>query len=461
MQKRLSESKQKQAAQKPAAQKPAAQKSAVQRSPIQKPAPCREHAQKLPTRKKETQKQTEDGNKYFCPVSGKCGGCTALAIPYPDQLKEKHKQVEKLLAPYCPVGAVIGMDDPLHYRNKVHAVFGRKKDGTIVSGTYEQNSHRIVPVDSCLIEDEAADRIIRTIRDLARSFRFTIYEEDQGRGFLRHVLIRTGHTSGQIMVVLVTGTSAFPSKKNFLSALLTLHPEITTIVQNINAQHTSMILGQRETLLYGPGFIEDELCGLTFRISSASFYQVNAVQTEKLYSTAVTFAGLTGKERVIDAYSGIGTIGLIAASSAKEVISVELNPDAVKDAIINARRNKVGNIRFYKADASVFMTQMAREGGKADVVFMDPPRTGSNPAFLKAAAGLGPERIVYISCNPITLARDLKELQKLGYQAVKAIPVDMFAFTDHIETVCCLYHQKKDFISVPYEPKDDDYLKNR
>ncbi len=432
--------------------KQAAGKLAANRRPGKKQAAGKQTAGGLTAKKLSTGKQAVDsrpisGKKeektrdgFFCPVEKKCGGCSLLTVPYREQLVEKQKQVAELLRPFCPVEPVIGMEKPLHYRNKVHAVFGRKKDGSIISGTYEANTHRIVPVDSCLIENEKADEIIWSIRELARSFRFTIYDEDQGRGFLRHILVRTGHASGQIMVVLVTGTSVFPSKKNFIQALLALHPQITTIVQNINDLHTSMILGEREIVLYGPGYIEDKLCGLTFRISSASFYQVNSLQTEKLYSTAVQMAGLTGKERVIDAYSGIGTIGLIAASSAKEIISVELNPDAVHDAIINAKSNHIKNIRFYKADASMYITQMARAGERADVVFMDPPRSGSTQTFLKAAAGLGPERIVYISCNPQTLARDLKWLEKLGYQAQKAVPVDMFCFTEHIETVCLLTH---------------------
>ena len=390
------------------------------------------------TRKPGRQNNDQSGSNLTCPVSGKCGGCSLLSVPYEDQLVMKQKQVAKLLRPFCPVDPVIGMEHPLHYRNKVHAVFGKRKDGTIISGTYEEKTHHIVPVDSCLIEDEQADAIIRTIRDLARSFRLAIYEEDKGRGFLRRVLVRTGHASGQIMVVLVTGTPVFPSKNHFVQALLTIHPQITTIVQNINAKHTSMILGDRELVLYGPGYIEDTLCGLTFRVSSASFYQVNSVQTEKLYATAVGMAGLTGKERVIDAYSGIGTIGLIAAREAGEVISIEQNPDAVRDALVNAKRNRIGNIRFQKADAASYIAGMARAKEKADVIFLDPPRSGSTPVFLRAAAQLGPEKIVYISCNPVTVARDLGVLEKLGYQARRAVPVDMFAYTGHIETIVLL-----------------------
>ena len=274
--------------------------------------------------------KAKPAGKSLCPVHGKCGGCQLLDMPYEQQLKKKQTQVAKLLKPYCQVEKIIGMDDPFYYRNKVHAVFGHKKDGTVISGIYQEGTHFIVPVDECLIEDQRADAIIRDIRGLLKSFKIKTYNEDTGYGLFRHVLIRTGYHSGQIMVVLVLGSPILPSKNNFVKALRKLHPEITTIVLNVNGQKTSMILGEKETVLYGKGYIEDELCGKTFRISSKSFYQVNPVQTEKLYGKAIELAGLTGKERVIDAYCGIGTIGLIASDKAKEVISVELNPEKVQ-----------------------------------------------------------------------------------------------------------------------------------
>ena len=301
-----------------------------------------------------------------------------------------------------------------------------------------------MPVEECRIEDRKADQIIQDIRGLLKSFRMKAYDEDRGFGFLRHVLIRRGFHSGEIMVVLVTGTTVFPSKNHFIKALRKLHPEITTIIQNINDRKTSMVLGEREILLYGKGYIEDQLCGKTFRISAKSFYQVNPVQTEFLYGKAVELAGLTGKERVIDAYCGIGTIGLIASDGAAETLGIELNPDAVRDAIRNAKVNGVKNIRFYQADAGAYMVQMAEQGEHADVVFMDPPRAGSDEAFLSSVVKLAPERIVYISCNPETLARDLKYLVKQGYVAGEAWPYDMFPWTGHVETVVLLSHKKPD-----------------
>ncbi len=320
----------------------------------------------------------------------------------------------------------------------MHAVFDRLKDGTIISGVYEEKTHRVVPVDDCLIEDEKADAIIRDIRGMLRSFKIKTYDEDTGYGLLRHVLVRRGFATGQIMVVLVLGSPILPSKNNFVQALRKLHPEISTIIINVNNKKTSMVLGEKETVIYGKGYIEDVLCGQTFRISPKSFYQVNPVQTEKLYAKAIELAGLTGKERVIDAYCGIGTIGICAADRAREVIGVELNRDAVRDAVRNAKRNAKKNISFYSADAGEFMTQMAAQGERADVVFMDPPRSGSSEAFLRAAVRRRPGRIVYISCNPETQARDMKYLTANGYRAQGAYPYDCFPFTGHVETVCLL-----------------------
>ena len=352
---------------------------------------------------KYMENRNESGKKQkakgLCPNFGKCGGCQYLDVPYEEQLKKKKKQLTELLKPFCQVRDVIGMEDPWHYRNKVHAVIARDRKGRIISGVYKEGTHFVLPVDTCLIEDQKADDIIRTIREL------------------------------------VTASPVFTSKNNFVKALRAAHPEITTVVQNINGRGTSMVLGEKEHVLYGPGFIVDELCGFRFRISSRSFYQINPVQTEKLYRLAIQAAGLTGKETVIDAYCGIGTIGIAASPEAKEVIGVELNPDAVRDAVTNAKVNGVKNIRFYCNDAGKFMVQMASQGGKADVVFMDPPRSGSTEEFINAVATLKPVRVVYVSCGPDTLARDLAVFKRKGYEAKEAWGVDMFPFTGHTECV--------------------------
>lgn len=387
-------------------------------------------------------KEEKKNKNTACKVAKKCGGCQYQGVSYEKQLQDKQKAVRQLMQPFCKTAEITGMKDPYHYRNKVHAVFARKKDGTIISGVYEEGTHRVVPVEVCQIEDEKADAIINDIRGLLKSFKIKTYNEDTGYGLLRHVLIRRGFTTGEIMVVLVLGSPVMPSKNNFVKALRKLHPEITTVVLNVNDKRTSMVLGDRETTIYGKGYIEDVLCGLTFRISSKSFYQINPVQTEKLYGKAMELAGLTGKERVIDAYCGIGTIGMVAAKSAKEVIGVELNPDAVRDAVKNAKRNQMKNIRFYQDDAGRFMEKMAAKGEKADVVFMDPPRSGSTEQFMKSAVTLAPQKIVYISCDPQTQARDLKYLTKHGYKAMGAYPYDMFPFTKHAENIVLLVKNK-------------------
>ena len=244
------------------------------------------------------------------------------------------------------------------------------------------------------------------------------------------------------MVVLVLGSAILPSKNNFVKALRKVHPEITTVVLNVNNKQTSMVLGDKEKPIYGPGFIKDHLCGCTFRISPKSFYQVNPVQTEVLYNTAMEYAELTGKETVIDAYCGTGTIGLIASSRAKHVIGVELNRDAIKDAISNAKRNHIHNVTFYNEDAGQFMVEMAEKGEHADVVIMDPPRTGSDEAFLSSVVRLAPDKVVYVSCGPETLARDLKYLIKHGYRMKECTPFDLFPFTKHVETVVLLSREK-------------------
>lgn len=393
-----------------------------------------------------------------CPYAKKCGGCDYQEMSYEQQLQEKQTYVRKNIGDYCKVLPIIGMENPYHYRNKVHAVFdverrgkhangGRRTAGNghakaapggVISGVYKAGTHEVINIDSCEIEDELSSAIIRDIRGLLHSFKIKTYDEDTGYGLLRHVLVRRGFHSGEVMVVLVLGSPILPSKNNFVKALRKLHPEITTVVVNINDKQTSMVLGEKETVIYGKGYIEDTLCGCTFRISPKSFYQVNPVQTEILYNKAITYAGLTGKEKVIDAYCGTGTIGLIAASQAKEVIGVELNRDAVKDAIINAKRNNIQNEQFYNADAGKFMVELAEQNEKVDVVFMDPPRSGSDEAFLSSVVKLAPKKVVYVSCNPETLARDLKYLTRHGYQAVECQPCDMFPFTKHVETVCLL-----------------------
>ena len=382
-------------------------------------------------------------NPDACPLAKKCGGCQLQNMSYERQLKWKQARCEILLKKFGKVEKIIGMENPYHYRNKVQAAFGRTKSGKIISGVYQSGSHRIVMVDSCMTEDQTADKIIVDIRNMLPKFKIWTYDEDKGTGFLRHVLVKRGFTSGEVMVVIVGASGYFPMKKKFTAALLEMHPEITTVVLNINSKDTNLLLGDREEVLYGNGYIEDTLCGCVFRISPKSFYQINPVQTEKLYGKAMELAGLDENSTVLDAYCGIGTIGLVAAKTAGNVIGVELNPDAVKDAISNAKRNNSKNAKFYCADAGDFMQELAENGERFDVVFMDPPRSGSSKKFIDSLAIASPKTVVYISCNPETLARDLQMMTKKGYKVKKICPVDMFPHTNHIECVVLLERKEK------------------
>jgi len=380
----------------------------------------------------------DQGYTAPCPLYKKCGGCQLQQFPYPEQLRRKMAREISLLGKFGHVEPILGMRDPTHYRNKVCAAFGLDQKKHIVSGVYQPGSHRIVPVDDCLIEDETADRIIVDIRHMLRDFKIQVFDERSGRGFLRHVLVRRGFSSGEVMVVLVAASPIFPTQKPFVKKLLELHPEITTVVLNVNDRFTPVVLGEREKVLYGLGTIEDTLCDHRFRISPRSFYQVNPVQTEVLYGKAVEFAALTGEETVLDAYCGIGTIGITASGAARQVIGVELNRDAVKDAIANAKLNGLKNCWFTAGDAGEYMLGCVREGIRPDVVFLDPPRAGSDEKFLRALLKTAPARVVYVSCDPETLARDLDVLTADGYRVEKIQPVDMFPFTEHVETVCLL-----------------------
>ena len=456
----------------------------------------------------------------FCPVEQRCGACQLLSVPYERQLADKQARIatlfDELADESCVLHPILGMEHPFHYRDKVispyapgkrlarasHAAYG--KDGRrpkgrersartarearyaahereILCGMYAAGTHRIVPTDECLIENEVAKRVVLAIRDLMPAFGIEPYDEDAGSGFLRHAVVRVGHESGEVLVTLVTNDQLFPGSKAFVRELRRRCPEITTIVQNVNTRQTNVILGEREVRLFGPGFILDTLCGLSFRISSQSFYQVNCTQTEVLYRRAIELARLTGTETVIDAYCGTGTIGLVAArgvdargagsgsagsepegtpagspvappAHAARVIGVDEVASAIRDARANAQHNGIENAEFVVADAGSFMrelAQSAREAGEEharrdpaagnagfiDVVLMDPPRAGASEEFLAALAALAPARVVYISCNPLTQARDVAYLVERGYRLESLQPVDMFPHTEHVENI--------------------------
>ena len=462
-----------------------------QRGPSGSKGPQRSHSKAHPTAKPASSRAVRRAaaSDSPCPVDARCGGCKNLCVPYTKQLIDKQLRIERLFAPLAPDGAISlikGMKDPYHYRNKVISPFapgkklpprGQDRKATdprdrkaadarsakggkgkrpqaryeILTGMYVAGSHELVPTDKCLIENETAKKVVLAVRDIMRKHDVAPYREDTGTGFMRHVVVRIGHTSGEVLVTLVTNSDDFPSSKSFCRELIRLCPAVTTVVQNVNERQTNVILGDKERVLYGPGFILDELCGLSFRISSKSFYQVNATQTEVLYRTAMELADFDGTQVAIDAYCGTGTIGLVAAKSgAARVIGVDSVESAVRDARTNARHNGVENAEFVAADATDFMCELAKEGvlgaesteegARAGglVVLMDPPRAGSTEEFLRAAAALAPERIVYISCNPETQARDVEFLDSLGYAVVAVQPVDMFPHTDHIECIVAL-----------------------
>lgn len=433
------------------------------------------------------------GTGASCPVEAQCGACEHVSMPYGDQLALKQRSMEDLFADWAPQGAVrpiLGMDDPFHYRNKVTSPFapGRRidpaesrgrscraygRDGRtagkgkaaraaaprheILTGMYAAHSHRLVPTDACLLENQQAKAVIAAVRDLMPRFGLLPYREDAHAGFVRHAVVRVGHESGEVLVTLVTNGKEFPGSRAFCRELVRRCPFVTTVVQNVNLRQTNVILGEEERTLYGPGFILDTLCGLSFRISSHSFYQVNAVQTEVLYERAIDLAGFTGSETAIDAYCGTGTIGLVAAKrGARQVIGVDTVASAVRDARENAKHNGVENARFAVGDAGAFMRERAAAGDAVDVLLMDPPRAGSSEEFLAAAVTLAPRRIVYISCNPTTQVRDLAFLRQRGYAVRTVQPVDMFPHTDHIETVAVLSRKSatKTFIPVTVSPKD-------
>ena len=387
-----------------------------------------------------------------------CGGCPMLGMDYAAQLKQKEETVKKLLGRFGPVEHIRGMETPYHYRNKVISTFTTGWGGKLTSGIYAANSHKVLPVESCLLQDEVLDKTMLAVRAAAGTCHYQPFNEDKGTGLLRHCLLRRGVMTGQVMVVLVTAQPVLPGAKNFVKALLTEAGKqgvaITTIVQNVNDRKTSVVLGDMEKVLYGKGFILDTLCGKIYAISPRSFYQINHTQTEVLYGLAVDAAHLTGKEVVLDAYCGIGTIGLTAADHAKQVVGVEVNREAVHDAIGNAKHNGVKNARFFAADA----TRWIGEAAAADVIFMDPPREGSTPQFIESVARMAPKRVVYVSCNPVTLARDLELLTRKGYKVESSTPVDMFPHSEHIETVVLLSKGEVDSkkIRVEFSLEDMD-----
>ncbi len=359
-------------------------------------------------------------------------------MSYEEQLSHKMKYLIAKLGRFCRVEEIIGMESPLHYRNKMQAAFSGDGRGNVISGVWQSSSHKVVRTDNCLIEDESSLWIVRAARNMLREYNISVYNEKTGKGTLRHIMVRRAHQTGETMVVIVTKGERFPRGKEFAEELARRFPQIRTVVHYVNNTETPLWFEKQQEVLYGDGYIEDVLCGKRFRISAKSFYQVNSVQTEVLYGKAIEFAGLTGKETVIDAYCGIGTIGIIASDGAGQVIGIETEPAAVKNAAENAKLNEVKNYKVLGGDAGKIMTKLVAEGQRPDVVFADPPRAGCTKEFLQAIVKCSPKKLVYVSCNPDTLARDAAFLIRNGYKVTKIQPVDLFPHTDHVETVALL-----------------------
>lgn len=385
---------------------------------------------------------SKDRIEPLCKVCTACGGCQLQQLAYPAQLEYKTNRVKESLKRIAhldvEVKPCLGMDNPYNYRNKIQVPLGVDKKRNIISGFYKERSHEIIAIDECFIEDKRAHPIIKSLKVLMKKTHIEPYNEDTRMGVIRHVLIRTSHTTPDLMVVLVVNRPNFEGQRNLIKALTQANPEITTIVENVNTRQTNVILGEKNYVLFGKGFIEDTLLGVKFKISASSFYQVNPLQTEVLYKEAIKAAKLTKDDVLLDAYSGVGTIGLIMAKYVKEVLSVEINQFAVKDGINNARQNGINNVTFICDDASKYINNSE---DKLDIVIMDPPRNGSDDVFLSALLNKQPNRIVYISCNPETLARDLMVLSK-KYKVESVQPVDMFPMSSHVETVCALMLKK-------------------
>ena len=375
-----------------------------------------------------------------CPVSGKCGGCCYSETPYEEQLAIKQSEAERVFAslPRLTVLPIIGMEDPFHSRCKVHRVFGKDRENRLISGIYQEGTHRIVEAGRCLIENETALGIINKVTEIARAMKYRPYDEDRRTGTLRHLLVRVSRSSNDALVILGTPTDEFPGRNDFVKAIRNACPAVSSIVQNVNGEKTTMVLGKKFRVLYGPGFLTDEIRSCTFRIPPSAFYQVNPVMTEKLYEKAAEYSSLTGRETVIDAYSGVGTIGITLAKNAKQVVGIELNRDAVQVAVGNAKENGCENVRFLAGDAGEYLEKTVRGNLKPDVIVLDPPRSGSTEKFIRSSALASPQRIVYISCNIETLARDLAAYERFGYAAVKVQPFDMFPLTKGMEAVCLI-----------------------
>ncbi|RKO61271.1 23S rRNA (uracil(1939)-C(5))-methyltransferase RlmD [Caldibacillus debilis] len=374
-----------------------------------------------------------------CPVYHQCGGCQLQHMSYAAQLRMKEKHVRDCLQrigkiAHADIRPIIGMGDPWRYRNKVQVPVGMK-DGELVAGFYRERTHKIINMDRCLIQMEKTDEVVQKVKELCGNLQIPPYDEERHEGVLRHIMVRYGLATREIMVVLITRTDEIPNRKKLVRGIVEAFPDVKSIVQNINPKRTNVILGEETRVLWGRDVIYDKIGDIRFAISAQSFYQVNPVQTRVLYEKALEYAGLTGEETVIDAYCGIGTIALFLAGRAKKIYGVEVVPEAVADAKRNAELNGIRNAEFAVGKAETVMEQWYEAGLRPDCIVVDPPRKGCEPSLLETILKMSPQRVVYVSCNPATLARDLRILEDGGYRTEAVQPVDMFPQTKHVEAV--------------------------
>lgn len=369
----------------------------------------------------------------------KYGGCQLEHISYEGQLKYKENQVRQVLTRIgkledVKVHPILGMDNPWHYRNKAQVPVG-EKEGKLIAGFFKPRSHEIVDTDESLIQLSEINEAVQTVKEICNELRIPAYKEESHKGDLRHIMARYGKQTDELMVVIVTRTGDIPQKNKLVEEIVARLPKVKSIVHNVNSKRTNVILGEKTKVLWGNEVIYDYIGDVKFAISALSFYQVNPDQTKVLYNKALEYADLNGEETVIDAYCGIGTISLFLAQKAKKVFGVEVVPEAIEDAKRNAELNGITNAEFAAGEAEVVIPKWYEEGNVADVLVVDPPRKGCDEALLQTIIEMKPKKVVYVSCNPATLARDLRILEDGGYKTVEVQPVDMFPQTTHVE--CC------------------------
>ncbi|MEI3606246.1 23S rRNA (uracil(1939)-C(5))-methyltransferase RlmD [Pseudogracilibacillus sp. SE30717A] len=381
-----------------------------------------------------------------CDVYYKCGGCQLQHMSYDMQLEMKRNQVKNVMQKVAhlesvPVHPVLGMEDPWRYRNKIQIPVG-EKDGELITGFYQQRSHRIIDdMDTCVIQNELGDRMVEAVRRIATDLGIEAYDENTHRGVLRHIIVRTAFGTNDTMIILVTRTEKLPHQTELIKQLTETYPASKSIIQNVNKEKTNVIMGKKSRTIYGEDYIYDAIGDLKFKISPRSFYQVNPTQTKVLYNKALEYASVGPNDVVIDAYCGIGTISLFLAQKAQKVYGVEIVPEAIDDAKINAKLNGITNAEFVVGEAEKVMPWWTAQGLRPDVIVVDPPRKGCDEALLQAMIDMAPKRIVYVSCNPSTLARDLRILEDGGFKTQEVQPVDMFSQTNHVECVSLLQRE--------------------